>query len=111
MTAQQIINDVARYYGITPGQLIHGDKHRVFADPRHVAAYCLHVRLGLGYSAIGRMLGGKRHATIIYACHKVGSWVRLPQLNRNAADFISKLTDKTTGCDKDNTFAEYEAPA
>ena len=67
MTAQQIINDVAHYYGITPGQLIHGDKHRIYADPRHVAAYCLHVRLGLGYSTIGRMLGGKCHATIIYA--------------------------------------------
>jgi chromosomal replication initiator protein len=99
MTAQQIINDVAHYYGITPGQLIHGDKHRIYADPRHVAAYCLHVRLGLGYSTIGRMLGGKCHATIIYAVNKVGDWMRLPQLNRNAAAFVSKLTDKKTPCD------------
>lgn len=60
-----------------------------------VAAYCLHVRLGLCYSTIGRMLGGRCHATIIYACHKVGSWVRLPQLNRHAVGFITKLTDKT----------------
>lgn len=95
MAPQQIINDVARYYGITPDELIYGDRHRAFADPRHVAAYCLHVRLGLSYSTIGRMLGGKRHATIIYACHKVGSWVRLPQLNRHAVGFITKLTDKT----------------
>lgn len=99
MTPQQIINDVARYYGITPDELIQGDRHRAFADPRHVAAYCLRVRLGLSYSIIGRMLGDRCHSTIIYACHKVGGWVRLPQLNRNAAAFISKLTDKTTGCD------------
>jgi len=99
MTAQQIINDVALYYGITPGQLIHGDKHRIYADPRHVAAYCLHVRLGLGYGTIGRMLGGKSHATIIYAVNKVGGWVRLPQLNRRAVGFITKLTDKKNSCD------------
>ena len=99
MTPQQIINDVAHHYGITSDELIHGDRHRAFADPRHVAAYCLHVKLGLGYSSIGRMLGGKRHATIIYACHKVGDWVCLPQLNRDVAAFITKLTDKTTGCD------------
>jgi chromosomal replication initiator protein len=99
MTAQQIINEVSRYYGITPDELIHGDRHRAFADPRHVAAYCLHVRLGLCYSTIGRMLGGKCHATIIYAVNKVGSWVRLPQLNPGAAAFITKLIDKTTGCD------------
>ena len=55
----------------------------------------LHVRLGLGYSTIGRMLGGKCHGTIIYAVNKVGDWMRLPQLNRNAAAFVSKLTDKT----------------
>lgn len=95
MTAQQIINDVARYYGITPDELVHGDKHRIYADPRHVAAYCLHVRLGLCYSTIGRMLGGKRHATIIYAVNKVGSWMQFPQLNRRAVGFITKLTDKT----------------
>ena len=95
MTAQQIINEVSRYYGITPDELIHGDRHRAFADPRHVAAYCLHVRLGLCYSTIGRMLGGKCHATIIYAVNKVGSWMQFPQLNRNAAAFITKLTDKT----------------
>lgn len=98
MTAQQIINDVANYYGITPRQLVNGDRHRIYADPRHVAAYCLHVRLGMGYSAIGRVLGGKRHGTIRYAVNKVGDWMRLPQLNRNAAAFVSKLTDKTTAC-------------
>lgn len=99
MTAQQIINDVAHYYGITPDELIHGDRHRAFADPRHVAAYCLHVRLGLGYSTIGRMLGGKRHSTIIYAVNKVGDWMRLRQLDPGDAAFISKLTDKKTPCD------------
>ena len=95
MTAQQIINDVAHYYGITPGQLIHGDKHRIYADPRHVAAYCLHVKLGLGYSTIGRMLGGKCHATIIYAVNKVGDWTRLPQINHKAVSCVFKIISYT----------------
>lgn len=99
MTAQQIINDVADHYGITTGQLIHGDRHRVYADPRHVAAYCLRIRLRLKYKDIGEMLGGKCHGTIIYAVRKVGAWMRLPQLNPGAATFISKLTDKKTPCD------------
>lgn len=99
MTAQQIINDVANYYGITARQLVSGGRHRIYADPRHVAAYCLHVRLGLGYSTIGRMLGGKCHATIIYAVNKVGDWMRMPQINRDTVYFVRKLTDITTTCD------------
>lgn len=95
---QQIINDVALHYGITPGQLIHGDKHRVFAEPRHVAAYCLHVNLGLNYSAIGRIFG-KRHATIIYAVRKVCDWMQLHQFGIEEEAFITKLTDKKTPCD------------
>ena len=94
MTPQQIINDVARYYGITPDKLIRGDRHRAFADPRHVAAYCLHVRLGLGYSTIGRMLG-KRPATITYAVNKVGDWMRLPQINHKAVSCVFKIISYT----------------
>lgn len=94
MTPQQIINDVASFYGITPGDLINGDRHRIYADPRHIAAYCMHVRLGMDYSAIGRLFG-KRHATIIYAVGKVGAWVQYPQLNPGAVRLIKKLTDKT----------------
>lgn len=100
MTPQQIIYDVASYYNITPDQLIHGSKHRVYADPRHVAAYCLHMRLGMGYSAIGRLLGGKCHGTIIHAVNKVGGWMSLPRLNPAATDFIRReLTDKTVASD------------
>ena len=95
MTAQQIINDVARHCGITPDQLVHGDRHRVYTDPRHIAAYCLHVGLGLEYSAIGRMLGGKSHGTIIYAVDKVAAWMRLPQLNPETVRFINTLLAKT----------------
>lgn len=90
-TEQQIINDVARHFGITPGQLIHGDRHRAFTDPRHIAAYCLRMKLGLDYSAIGRLLGGKRHGTIIYACDKVGNYVRLGQLSPEESTLINRL--------------------
>lgn len=96
MTPQQIINDVARYYGITPDELIHGDRHRAFTDPRHVAAYCLHDRLGLCYSSIGRMLGGKRHATIIYAVRKVDDWVNMPRLNPRAVNCINCINHINT---------------
>lgn len=91
MTAQQIINDVADHYGITTDQLIHGDKHRMFADPRHIAAYCLRVKFGLKYKVIGDMLGGKHHAAIIYAVRKVGSWMQFPQLNPDAVNYINQI--------------------
>lgn len=91
MTPQQIINDVAHYYGITPDELIHGDRHRAFADPRHVAAYCLYAMLGLCYSTIGRMLGGRCHATIFYAVRKVDGWVNMPRLNPRAVNCINHI--------------------
>ena len=91
MTAQQIISEVAGSYGITPDQLIHGDKRRIFCDPRHVAAYLLHVRLGLGYSTIRRMLGYKQHGTIIYACQKVADWLTMPRQYSDAVKAVNKV--------------------
>ena len=100
MTPNEIISAVARHCGITPDQLVHGDRHRVYTDPRHIAAYCLHVGLGLEYSAIGRMLGGKSHGTIIYAVDKVAAWMRLPQLNPETVSFINTLlTQQERRCD------------
>lgn len=91
MTTQQIINDVARYYGITSDQLIHGDRHRKFSDPRHVAAYCMRVNLRMSYATIGSMLGGKCHATIMYACRKVEACMKYPPINPDAVNCINQI--------------------
>lgn len=90
MTPQQIINDVAHCYGITENELMHGDKHRRYAEPRHVAAYLLRNMLHLSFPAIARMFG-KTHVTIIYSVNKVHDWVGMPFLNPEAVNCINKL--------------------
>lgn len=91
MTAQQIINDVAGYYGITPGQLIHGDKHRKYSEPRHVAAYMMRTDLKMVFRAIGELLGDKKYSTIMYSVRKVNDWVNMPRLNPDAVKCINQL--------------------
>lgn len=96
MTAQQIINDVAGYYGITPDELIHGDKHRVYAEPRQVASYLIRHVLKLTYMAIGDIFS-KKCQTIMYSVWKVEDWVREPVLNRYAVNCINTLRTKKGG--------------
>lgn len=91
MTPQQIINDVALYYGITPRQLLHGDRHRVYAEPRQVTAYLFRTLLKLSFQTIAMLLEKKTHATIIYAVRKVNDWVNMPRLNPHAVNCINQI--------------------
>ena len=97
MTAQQIINDVAVFYGITPDQLIHGDRCRRFSEPRHVAAYLMRSVLKMTFSTIGDTLGGRRYSTVMHSVRLAGGWVKIPVLNRKAATIINELTTNRKG--------------
>lgn len=66
-----IINSVADYYGIKPADITGKRRKKEFVVPRMVAAFLMRNKLNASFPAIGRILGGKNHATAIHACKKI----------------------------------------
>ena len=66
-----IINLVADYYGVKPADITGKRRKREFVIPRMVAAFLMRNKLKASFPKIGRILGGKNHATAIHACKKI----------------------------------------
>lgn len=88
-----IIEMVANYYNVTEHNLKCSSRERKYADPRHVAAYCLRQMLGISFPKIGKILGDRTHRTIIYAVDKVKDWRDNPKLNDEANKCIQYVID------------------
>ena len=71
--ANPILNIVSDVTGCPVPTLRGGRVQREYAYPRFMACWTLrNVRPELSFPMIGRMLGGRDHTTIIYACRRAG---------------------------------------
>ena len=62
---------VADYFGTTPANLHSNKKDRTVSLARHFAMYLTRTHTKMSSSEIGRVMGGKNHATVLVACKKV----------------------------------------
>jgi chromosomal replication initiator protein len=62
---------VASFFGITPTNLHSPKKNRTIALARHLSMYLTRKHTRMSSSEIGRVMGGKNHATVLLACRKV----------------------------------------
>lgn len=60
-----VIRDVARKYGITPAQITGSQRRDDIAEARKEVFLVLYTEFGLSFTAVGKMVGDKSHATII----------------------------------------------
>lgn len=63
---KSVLNAVCGLFGLTRKQLFSRDKSKVYVRPRWVAAALLR-RQNMSFPAIGRVLGGQDHSTVMYA--------------------------------------------
>ena len=63
--------DVARCYGLSVAELKSESRIQEIAWARQVAMYVLRKRLELPFEAIGKLLGGRDHSTILYGVRRV----------------------------------------
>lgn len=69
---QQLLDRIAEIYEISRADLIGRSRRRHVAEVRQFAAWVLrHAYPALSLEAIGEILGGYDHTTIIYSLHKV----------------------------------------
>ena len=71
MTPHTILDLVARARGVLVSQLRGQLRHKRIAQARHEAAFLLRHETMLSYPDIGRALGNRDHATMIWAVAKV----------------------------------------
>jgi len=62
---------VSSFYGVTPVALVGQERRRSVARARHVAMYLLRTDVGLSYSELGRLFGGRDHTTAKYGVSRI----------------------------------------
>ncbi len=67
----RIISAVAEYYSLTPSQLTGTARQSEIALPRHIAMFLIRDMLGVPYTKIGYIFGGKDHTTVMHGVEKV----------------------------------------
>ncbi len=91
ITAQFIIEVVAEHYNLTMDQMISKDRKKTIVRPRQIAMYLCRDMISSPLGAIGTLLGGRNHATIIHGCDKI---VEEMKTDRNLQHEIDTLKDK-----------------
>jgi chromosomal replication initiator protein len=66
-----ITSTVAGYFGITSANMHSSRKNRTVALARHLTMYLTRKHTRMSSCEIGRVMGGKNHATVLLACRRV----------------------------------------
>lgn len=91
LTPVEIMNTVARYYGLTVDDLSSSSRFQAIVRARQVAMYLCREQTNLSLPKIGQLFGNRDHTTVMYACNKIMSelkerrelWIQVTEvLNR-----------------------------
>ena len=92
ITAQFIIEVVAEHYNLTMDQMISKDRKKTVARPRQIAMYLCRTMISSPLGAIGTLLGGRDHATIIHGYNKIVEEMRTnSELRRDIETIENKI--------------------
>jgi chromosomal replication initiator protein len=68
---ERILEEVSRYYKVSGQDLLGRSRTQKIAQARQVAMYLLIYELELSPTQVGRLLGGRDHATVIHGAGKI----------------------------------------
>lgn len=89
ITIDLIQKKVGEYFDVTPTEMRAKRRSRAIAYPRQVAMYLARKLTDYSLPEIGEHFGGRDHTTVIHACDKIGSELKV---KRGLVDLIEKLT-------------------
>ena len=79
----QIIDEVGRHFGVTREELLGKVRRKMLSQARQVAMYLLMYELQMSPTQVGRLLGGRDHATVIHGAGKINGEINEdPQLRQ-----------------------------
>ncbi len=82
LSPEQILAAVARHYKVSAEQLTGPSRARVVSVPRQLAMYLIRRETGASLPAIGELLGGRDHTTILHGCNKIEAQIEADEALR-----------------------------
>ena len=95
LTADNILDTVADFFGISTESITGRDRSKEVALPRQVAMYLMREESGISLPRIGMELGGRDHTTVMYACEKVADMIETDdRMRRQVLQLREKLNSQ-----------------
>ena len=97
ITALDIIHATAKYFQITPEEIIGSGRQQAIADARQIAMHICRELTDLSLPKIGQVFGGRDHTTVMYATKKINGLIRERRsLYNTVSAIIERLKDEKT---------------
>ena len=86
-----IINCVCNFYKVSRADILGKKKNKEFVEPRQVCIYLITDMMNLPLVTIGEKMGGRDHATIIYARDKIAELIKTDDQLKTEINDIRKM--------------------
>lgn len=86
-----IINCVCNFYKVSRTDILGKKKNKEFVEPRQVCIYLITDMMNLPLVTIGEKMGGRDHATIIYARDKIAELIKTDDQLKTEINDIRKM--------------------
>lgn len=86
-----IINCVCNFYKVSRTDILGKKKNKEFVEPRQVCVYLITDMMNLPLVTIGEKMGGRDHATIIYARDKIAELIKTDDQLKTEINDIRKM--------------------
>jgi chromosomal replication initiator protein len=90
-TADNIIDQVCKYFNITKQVIVGKRRNREFVEPRMIAIYLITEFLNIPLVSIGQLLGNRDHTTIMHGRNKIQSLLATDNRVKMIVKDISKM--------------------
>ena len=74
--SQRILSEVAGHFDLRVDDLVSASRKRAISVPRQVAMYLMVEELGLAFTQVGRLLGGRNHKTVTHGVARVSAEIQ-----------------------------------
>ena len=85
------VSCVCNFYKISKQDLLGKKKNKEFVEPRQVCIYLISEMMSLPLVTIGKIIGGRDHATVIYARDKITEQIKTDSKLSVAINDIKKM--------------------
>jgi len=75
-TAENIIDQVCKYFDITRDDIVGKRRNREFVEPRMIAIYLIAEILNIPLMNIGKLIGGRDHTTVMHSRNNIDGRIK-----------------------------------
>jgi chromosomal replication initiator protein len=94
LTPEYILQAVSEHFNVSTEELKGNKRLQSIVRPRQMAMYLCRHLLGVSFSSLGRIFGGKDHSTVLYSVKKID---KLQKVNKETKDLLITLENKCRG--------------